>query len=106
MVTAADNPASTSIQSFASDFQGVDLPVFDDSHNNEPRSPNDIALGKNFYKPECVLLVMPFPPIIDERFNKFSIGFILQRCNRMNSLKEFAGKFNIARNLIAFLCQS
>ena len=75
MVTATDNPASASIQSFASDFHGVDLPVFDDSHNNEPSSPNDIALGKNFYKPECVLLVKPFPSIFDVRFDNFSIRF-------------------------------
>ena len=46
MGSVVDNPTSTSMQSFASDFQGVDLPVFDDSQNNEPNSPNDIALGK------------------------------------------------------------
>ena len=42
----SDNHASVSMQSFASDFQGVDLPVFDDSQNNETSSPNDIALGE------------------------------------------------------------
>lgn len=42
----AENQASDNMQSFASDIQGVDLPVFDDSHNNEPNSPNDITLGE------------------------------------------------------------
>ena len=47
LLGGTNNPASTSLRSFASDFHGVDLPVFDDSHNNEPVSPNEITLGKD-----------------------------------------------------------
>ena len=39
------NQVSASMQSFASDLQAVDLPVFEDSQNAGPGSPNDLALG-------------------------------------------------------------
>ena len=46
VINVTDDPASAAMQSFASDFQGVDLPVFDDSQNNEQISHNDITLGR------------------------------------------------------------
>ena len=42
----SNNQVSASMQSFASDLQAVDLPVFEDSQNAGPGSPNDLALGR------------------------------------------------------------
>eukprot|EP00795_Rhopilema_esculentum_P016830 gene16830-8300_t len=41
----SENNMSASMQSFASDFNAVDLPVFDDSQNIDPNSPDDVELG-------------------------------------------------------------
>ena len=40
------NQVSVSMQSFASDLQAVNLPVFEDSQNAGP-SPDDLALGQH-----------------------------------------------------------
>ncbi len=39
------NPSATSMQSFVSVLEAVDVPVFEDSQNTEPLSPNELELG-------------------------------------------------------------